>query len=519
MSFLSNVLKHGAHSLASGLIGAVGAFASTVIVARTLGVEGTAAVAMALWLVFLATAMSDIGITGTLSRYAAEAPPESEDQAARRLAAYLLRFLFVAIGTGLLLTAVILFFYWGDIQSKYADSRQEGLIFGGLIMTCFVVHMLFAFAFQFLRGLRQFKTITLFSFLGTTLQIAGVSIGSQLYGVNGALLGYILFSLPMIVGLRKIRLFGRVERPAEKGRMRHYAISLYFAFLFSPLLWTRADLLIVDQLIDEHAVGLFAAAGTIAALVVHVCQMICHALLPNIVHAASNDPAKFAQASRLAMRLALVLLVPACLIAAVAAPEVLTVVFGSDFAGGGTTAAILCLAGLGSVLTLIVSNILGAGESNAVLARNGAIGAVVTVTSGALLTLWMGLIGAALGRLFTQGLIGFLNVRSASTKVRALLPVGWFMRILAAAVLGAMTTEAIGWWLGGGVLPLILSLAAGGLVYLLAVVPLLPLQDGEREQLLERLESVPVAVRRPACWLLARGSSPTPATSGTIGTE
>jgi O-antigen/teichoic acid export membrane protein len=505
MSFLSNVLKSGAHSLVSGLIGAAGAFAATVIVARTLGVEGTAAVAMALWLVFLATAMSDIGITGTLSRYSAEASAENDHQAARRLAAYLSRFLFLAILAGLLLTTIILFLYWGDIQSKYAADRTQGLIFCGLIMTCFVVHMLFAFSFQFLKGLRKFKEITLYSASGTVLQVVGVGGGSLLYGVNGALLGYILFSLPMLLGLRGIRLFGPVERPIAKERMRHYGISLYFAFLFSPLLWVKADLLIVDQLVGEYAVGLFAAAGTIAALLLSVCQMVCHALLPNIVHAASNDPAKFNKASRIAVRLALLLLLPACLIAAAGAPEALTAIFGQAFGGGATTAAILCLAGVGSTLTLIIANVIGAGESNSVLARNGAIGAGLTIVSGTVLTLFMGLIGAALGRLFTQGFIGLLNVRSANKRVQGLLPLGWFVRILSAATLGALTTEAIGWWLGGGLLVLFLSIAVGGTVYLLVIIPLLPLEDDERELVLERLDLLPRAIRRPATWLLSRG--------------
>jgi O-antigen/teichoic acid export membrane protein len=505
VSFLSNVLRHGSYSVASGLIGAVGSFAATVIVARLLGVEGTAAVAMALWLVFLTTAVSDVGITGTLSRFVAEYAEGDGPGTAPLFAAYLLRLLLLAIAGGLILTAGILWLYWGDIVTKYAAGQEQALVFCGLVLCCFVVHMLFAFAFQFLRGLRQFKTITYFALAGSVLQIVGVAAGSLYYGVNGALVGYIVFSLPMIFGLRRVPLFGASPRPEAARTMRHYGLTLYFAFLFSPLLWVRADLLIVDQAVGEQGVGLFAAAGTIAALLLHVCSTLCHALLPNIVHVAKSDRAAFERASRIAVRLTLALLLPACLIAAAAAPEALTTVFGAAFAEGGWTAAILCLAGTGSALTLVIANIIGAGTSNIVLARNGVIGALVTVASGTVLALAFGLIGAALGRLFSQAVIAGLNVRSANRQVAGLVTFGWLVRILLASALGGLATEAVGWWLGGGFAALFLSLAVGGLVYLCALLPLLPLGPGERELVLERIETLPNPFKAPAAWLLSMG--------------
>lgn len=507
MSFLATILKHGSHSLASGLSSAVGAFAASVIVARLLGVEGTAAVAMGLWLVFLTITLADVGINGSLVRFAAECPQEDGGQAARKLAAYGMRILLRAIVAGLLLTALILWFYWGDIQSKYAADRQEGLIFCALIMTCFVVHMLFAFAFQFLRGTRSFSSITRYSLLGTGCQIVAVTLGSTYYGANGALAGYIVVSLPMLFTLRKIPFAGPVERPVAIDRMRRYAGTFYLATLFSPLLWVRADLLIVDQVLGAVAVGLFAAAGTIAALLLGVCAMVCHALLPNIVHAGKDDAERFEQASRIAVRLALVLLVPACLIAAAAAPEAITAIFGRDFAEGGVAANILCIAGLGSILTLVISNVLGAGDSNSVVARNGAIGAVVTVVSGTVLATLFGLIGAALGRLFSQVVIGLLNVRSANRKISGLVPASWVFRILVAGAIGAFVTEAAGWWLGGSLPAIFLSLAAGGVTYLLVILPLLPLSSEERGQLLTGLDAVPHAVRGPTRWLLSLGRS------------
>jgi O-antigen/teichoic acid export membrane protein len=506
VNFFSNLLKHASQSVLTALIGAVGSFAAAVIIARLLGVEGTAAVTMALWIIFLTTTLADVGITGTLARFAAECPVDDGQQKARLLASYALRLLYRAILGGLLLTAAVLWLYWGDILSKYAEGPAEALVFSALVLGCFVVHILSAFAYQFLRGMRAFGTVTLLAGIGSVLQIAGAVAGSLLYGANGALCSYILFSLPMILGLWRVRLTGPIEPPPEAPAMKSYAKSFYFAALFSPLLWVRADTLIVDQMVGAAAVGLFAAAGTIAALLLQVCQMICNALLPNIVHSARSGGSSFEDASRSAVRLALSLLLPACLISSAAAPEAVSAVFGPAFAGGRTTAAILCLAGLGSALTLVMASVLSADNGNAELARNGVAGAIITIAAGIALTSVFGLVGAALGRLLSQGIVGMLNVRSANRRVEGLVTWPWVIMITLAGLAGALVTEAVGWWLGSGLLALFLSLAAGGLVYLFAAAILLPLGSEERRRLLPALQRLP-SFCRPAFILLFRAGT------------
>ncbi|GAA4029097.1 hypothetical protein GCM10022281_05280 [Sphingomonas rosea] len=506
MNFFTNVLKHASQSVVSGLVGAIGSFAASIIIARLLGVEGTATVAMALWLVFLTTTLADLGISGTLARFAAECPHDDEEAAARLIAGYMIRLFLLAIAGGLVLTAGILWFYWNDILAKYASGPGQAYAFCALVLVCFVIHMLYAFAYQFLRGIRAFRSITLYSLIGTVLQIGGAVGGSLLYGANGGFVGYIVFSVPMILGLSKVRWVGRVAPPAEAPAIRRYAASFYLASLFSPLLWVRADTLIVDQMVGAEAVGLFTAAGTIAALLLQICMMICNALLPNIVHAAANQSTDFAEASRSAVRLALSLLLPACLIAAVAAPEAVTALYGQAFAGGRLAASILCLAGLGSALTLAVGSVLNAGDHNSTLARNGIIGAVLTIACGVALAAYLGLVGAALGRLIAQGIVGLLNARSANRKVPGLVTWGWMTRIMLAGGVGALVTEALGWWLGEGLAILLLSLAAGGVAYLVAAALLLPLGEDQRARLRPGAARLPAPLRGMAAWLLRPAS-------------
>jgi O-antigen/teichoic acid export membrane protein len=107
------------------------------------------------------------------------------------------------------------------------------------------------------------------------------------------------------------------------------------------LLWVRVDLLIVDQIVSAEAVGLFAAAATMAALLIQVCQMVCNALLPNILKAAAEQPEASSRASTITTRFGMFLLLPACFIGAALAPNAIELVYGAEFAGAGPTATLL----------------------------------------------------------------------------------------------------------------------------------------------------------------------------------
>jgi hypothetical protein len=156
-------------------------------------------------------------------------------------------------------------------------------------------------------------------------------------------------------------------------------------------------------------------------------------------------------------------------------------------------------------MTLVVGSVLSASNGNGALARNGAIGAALTVVGGTALASFLGLAGAALGRLVAQGVVGLLNVRSANRRVEQLVTWRWVLMILLAGLGGALTTEAVGWWLGAGALSLLASLVAGGLVYLLAAAVLLPLGREERRMMLPVLQKLPRFLRPAAIGLFRAG--------------
>ncbi len=64
--------RNSAYGTMAGLCTALGSVMASVIVAHSLGVEGTGVIAFALWVVMLAAAVADLGIQSTLARYLPE---------------------------------------------------------------------------------------------------------------------------------------------------------------------------------------------------------------------------------------------------------------------------------------------------------------------------------------------------------------------------------------------------------------------------------------------------------------
>ncbi len=420
---------------------------------------------MALWIVFLATTVADIGITGTLARFVSAATGPENAHRQKVLLWWGLKVFAVATVVGLVLTSLFLWLYWGDILSKYASSPTDARNFALAVLACFVVHMLYAYCFQLLRGARAFNTLTSASLIGTVCQIVVVYFGSRWFGVVGAISAYIFYSVPLLWALTRVRPVAEEPPLEDRTRMRRYALTFYGSALFSPLLWVRFDVIVVDQLQGRYAVGLFIAASTVAALLLGLTQMICNALLPNIVHAATDGEEALRRACGTAMRFGLFLLLPMGLIGAASAPQIIAIVYGAAFSAAATTAFLLCLAAAASAITLVVSSALNAADGNAALARNGVVGAVLTIVLAIPLVWYAGIIGAGVARLTAQSVVATLNILALNRRLDRVVGADWFFPMLFSAVVAAGVMLAIS-QLGLGLGYFVLGGCLAGLVYL-----------------------------------------------------
>src|ERR1700676_540015 len=113
--------RNTAYSSAAGLIISLGRFVTVIATARVLGVQETGVAAFVLWLISLISAVTDLGVYASLTRYL---PELSSGKDARQLAySLLLPFAGVALLTALVFTA----FYTTGIVSPATKTE----IFGG----------------------------------------------------------------------------------------------------------------------------------------------------------------------------------------------------------------------------------------------------------------------------------------------------------------------------------------------------------------------------------------------------
>jgi len=499
MSLIERLVKNASLSVVAGVGSAVGSLVAAAVVGRTLGVSGTASVAISLWIIFLVLTVADVGVTASLARFMPEVAREGSPQL-RTFVWDRFKFLLTAIGLGLLLCGLILVFYWPDMLEKYARSRPEAYALSAVIALCCVVHMLFAFCYQYLRGLSDFRGIAVYSIVGTVVQIVGVLLGSLWFGVVGALAGYMLASVPMLWVLLRVRPTSTPADGQKRAAVRRYAWTAYAASLMSPLLWVRADLLIVDQLASARAVGLFAAASAFAALLLQACLMVCNALLPSILHASAEQPDSFARTCRATTRFGMFILLPVCFIGAALAPRVIAFIYGGEFRDAGASASLLAIAAAASAITLVLTGVLNAAHANLPLARSGGVGAVLTIVLGVVFVSRFGLVGAAVGRIGAQSVVAALTVIATNREVPGVVEGGWFTRTFVSSAVAGLAA-----WLaaiGPGLAGLLTGGIAGVVTFAVLTLVTVRFVQEDRRELLQAAAGRGPRVQRVARLLL-----------------
>lgn len=422
----------------AGISVSVAGFVSGVIVARTLGVPGTGTIAMAMWLVFVAVTLADSGITGALARFL----PDLRDRAEERQAvlSLLLRGFWTATGLGILALAILAVLYRQEAMRSFHLNSLEAVVHFALIGVCFVIHFGSSFGYHYMRGTQRFRGIAVSCIIGALAQIACVLAGSLLFGTAGALVGYIIVGLPMaLVTFRAAGNGARLE-PELRSRVVHYSGTLWIAGLLSPLLWTRLDLVLVERVGGVTAAGLFAAAASLSALLVQLCMMLCSAVLP---HLSSVPVEARTSSSRAAVKAVLFMLFPVAFGTAAVAPRLVPLIYGDDFRAAGLAATILAMATTGSIITIVLSNVLNMLEKNASLVKGGAVGGVLTVILCLALVPAYGIVGAAVARLGAQGTVAAITIHQLNRQQPGTVTGSWFLPIVLASIFCALGAELV----------------------------------------------------------------------------
>jgi O-antigen/teichoic acid export membrane protein len=497
--------RNTAYGTAAGLIISVGRFATTIAMARVLGVEETGVAAFALWLISLVCAVTNLGVYTSLTRYLPELKSNND---ARQLT----RLLLLPFAGVTLLTAIIFatFYVTGviNLASKTVNLTRDVTL---MVICLYVIQSLASFGLGYLIGRQEFRNVAALALISNLLQVPLVIVAGLRWGVDGVLLGYIAGGLPFALlcfgpGI------GKPSLPSQlRKRLFKYTVFSGASTLANELVWARLEMAFLSHFLGSVAVGLYSVGFTLASLATQGPLLLTSGLLPYFAEAISSRRMEKAKVMlQTAMRLVAFFVLPMCFGIAAVIPELLPLVYGQSFASGSSAAMILVsAAGIGANIVVPLNFINGMERSEFLFVMN-IIGAILSLALGLILVSSIGLMGAALGRALVQiyllaASFWFLRYRLGCPLPLAQLGLLFVSAVVSACVAGLVASQM------SGLTGLLLSVPAAALVYLLLVRLLRAIPDEDIERLHGLFERIPVSLQRAiglALRVLLGGSRP-----------
>lgn len=321
---MANFLRASLISSLASVLSLTFGFASTVIVARVLGVSGSGTVALALWIAMTLAIVADIGIPQTVLRYIGSA------EADRGQGRVLARTLLGPFSLSVLLTLLVLAGY--TLWVSRDGLTEQGFIWSATAIL-YLVYAFASFALATARGLDRFGESARDTLYGCLLQAPLVFIGAYFFGIAGAMLGHVARHLPQALGLRRyIGVSTPVEPQLWTPAMRRHGRNVWASGLIDVLTVTRIEFLFLGWYFSSMQIGYFAAGLTLAGLVEQLTLQISQPLLINLGRQHDrNNLAQLTQIYQRVFRWIAIFIFPICFGGAAIMPELLPTLFGEDF--------------------------------------------------------------------------------------------------------------------------------------------------------------------------------------------
>ncbi len=460
----SSFARNSLFGTIAGVSTAVGSVLGGIIVARSLGVEGTGVVAFALLLVMVGSTVTDLGVQSTLARYLPELTAAGAERDADCLVTFLLWVVAVPSSVGL-----IGFLAYAAWEWRVALASPEQGAIWAVVGAAMMLRTLAGFAQGFLRGMQRFDQLARVTAISFAVQLVGIALGSMSFGVAGALAGYCLGSaVPAALCFRHFR---RVGRPPIKIRMRvrRYAFYSWAGSLTAAFVWSRAEVFFLQSSFGSAAVGLFSIGITLANVASQGPMLLTSALLPHFAQSYGNGSRVEIEKTYAAVTRVLAFLVfPLCFGSAALLPAVLPFLYGQAFSEAVPAATILVLVSAFGSTASVGGSLLMAMDRSDLIFFGGAASAVLMVAGGFTVIPAFGLIGAAWLRGAIQLLMVAFTAWFIVARLQISLPFGELARIIAAAALCGLTARAcLGLIAGAAALPI--AVIAGMALYLTSI--------------------------------------------------
>jgi O-antigen/teichoic acid export membrane protein len=488
-------LRNTVFGSAAALITALGNFLGSLLVARILGVTETGAYAFALWIVATTTTVTEFGLPFTLSRYL----PELIEKEGRSRAKGVTRFLLgrAALASALPIIVLSCYAFWIFIhgeQSANSASVSETLaspITWLLIGLAGTTISLSDFARGYLRGVHNMDRVAKLLSISTLVQLVCIATGAAIFGTKGAIGGYCIGAMIPAIALRDLKGSAPDCSIELRHRIAKFTRFRWASEIASAFVFARMEIFFLQLNSDSHAVGLFAAALTMANLAIQGPLTLTWGLLPHFSEQfGKSDFVSLRNSYAAGTRLFALIIFPACFGLAALTPQLMPLLYGSSFSAAVPAAILLVSAAAFSATGLIGSNLIWAMEKNHVDFYFSVAGAIVSLTIGLPLVAYFGIMGAAGARAGIQTFIVALSCWFLIRHLHFKIPFLALGRIALSAAICALAaffvTSSI-----HGVLGLVLAVPLGAIVYLACISLTSALEPDDVAKLMEGCSRLP----------------------------
>lgn len=462
-SFARNTLL----GFSSGAMVALAGFIGNAITARLLGPDNLGVFAYVVFCVTTASIVASLGIGVVQQRFIPNLRAEGRDDEADGLTGAVTRLSLWATFIG----AAVLFgyLYWPGRDAIAGPSPTTQTVVIAFALVWFVFWRM-AEVYQFyLRGEQRFAELARLSAISALLKLGVIAVGAWLFGIPGALAGFIAGNLlPASRIHRLIRMRPHVT-DLLRGNVFRFAAASWATGVLGGLVFGRTEILFLEHYTGIGAVGLFAAAVTVAEMAVQLPPLLLSALLPRFSEqhglGAQEDMRRL---YRTMTALIAMLIVPLCLGLAAVAPALVPLLFGADFADAVPVASVLLVAAAVSSLGVTTFYLLQSiGKTGFLLLSNG-LGLIGTIALGFLLVPQFGLTGAAWSRGVVQVFVVLVETWYVTQKLKISPP----YRALGLITLAAVAQAVVAYVTCGeidGAVALLVAIPAAVLTYVLAL--------------------------------------------------
>lgn len=482
-TFLRNTLL----GFTSGGAVALAGFVGNAITARLLGPESLGAFSYIVWCVTISSFLAGLGISVVQQRYIPNLRAEGRDEEADGLIGAVTRVSIAAALVGAIL--LFAYLYWPAKNATAGSSSTAQLIVVGLALVWFVWWKMGDLYLFHLRGEQRFGELAKLSGWSALIKVAVITLGAWLFGVPGAIAGYIAGNiLPAVRVRRLLRIKPKVSSTLRQEVVK-FAAASWAAAVIGALVFGRTEIVFLQHYSGLEAVGLFAAAATVAEMAVQLPPLLLSALMPRLSEqfglGAHDEMLRLYRTMTAFMAL---VILPLCLGLAAVSPVLVPVFFGDEFSGAIPATSVLLIAAAISSLGVTTFYLLQSmGKTGFLLISNG-IGLVGTIALGFVLVPRFGLIGAAYSRGIVQVGVVLIETWYVTRRLHLTPP----FRALGAITLAALAQGAVAYFVSiewGGAISLVASIPAAAVVYLVAlrVLAVMPMIDpGLAHRLVER---------------------------------